>query len=256
MEVHHHAHTSRKKWTHYFWEFLMLFLAVFCGFLAEYQLEHYIERQRAKDFARSLHRDLVADTAVFNLNIERLKICTKKIDSLVNLLSNTEEAHKKVSSIYSLSVYAFITPISTPTESTLQQLLNSGSLRYLKNNLLVDSIKIYNSTIQFFKNFTASTSNFIADFRKNQSQIIEINPVIDCLEESDLLFDSIVKNISDTTFFINRQLLTRDPLRLKEYANWCALKKFYLINSSVSYKRLHLQATNVLHLLNKQYHLK
>jgi hypothetical protein len=29
------GHTSRKKWTHYFWEFLMLFLAVFCGFLAE-----------------------------------------------------------------------------------------------------------------------------------------------------------------------------------------------------------------------------
>ena len=25
MEVHHHAHTDRKKWTHYFWEFLMLF---------------------------------------------------------------------------------------------------------------------------------------------------------------------------------------------------------------------------------------
>jgi hypothetical protein len=43
MEVHHHAHSAsgethssdpdkhraRKKWTHYFWEFLMLFLAVF-----------------------------------------------------------------------------------------------------------------------------------------------------------------------------------------------------------------------------------
>ena len=36
MEVHQHTHTPRKKWTHYFWEFLMLFLAVFCGFLAEY----------------------------------------------------------------------------------------------------------------------------------------------------------------------------------------------------------------------------
>jgi len=42
MEVHQHAHTPRKKWTHYFWEFLMLFLAVFCGFLAEYKLEHTI----------------------------------------------------------------------------------------------------------------------------------------------------------------------------------------------------------------------
>ena len=36
MEVHAHTHTppasggtGRKKWTHYFWEFLMLFLAVF-----------------------------------------------------------------------------------------------------------------------------------------------------------------------------------------------------------------------------------
>ena len=35
MEVHAHTHTARKKWTHYFWEFLMLFFAVFCGFLAE-----------------------------------------------------------------------------------------------------------------------------------------------------------------------------------------------------------------------------
>jgi hypothetical protein len=37
MEVHHHAHHDhgKKNWKSYFWEFLMLFLAVFCGFLAE-----------------------------------------------------------------------------------------------------------------------------------------------------------------------------------------------------------------------------
>ena len=35
MEILARSHTPRKKWTHYFWEFLMLFLAVFCGFLAE-----------------------------------------------------------------------------------------------------------------------------------------------------------------------------------------------------------------------------
>ena len=50
MEVHAHTHTARKKWTHYFWEFLMLFLAVFCGFLAEYQLEHKIEKDREKEY--------------------------------------------------------------------------------------------------------------------------------------------------------------------------------------------------------------
>ena len=66
MEVHHHTHPehsgSRKKWTHYFWEFLMLFLAVFCGFLAEYQLEHKIEKDREKQYVRSLIDDFREDT--------------------------------------------------------------------------------------------------------------------------------------------------------------------------------------------------
>ncbi len=62
MEVHAHTHTARKKWTHYFWEFLMLFLAVFCGFLAENFREHKIEHKRARQFAISLVNDLSGDT--------------------------------------------------------------------------------------------------------------------------------------------------------------------------------------------------
>ena len=71
MEVHHHAHTSRKKWTHYFWEFLMLFLAVFYGFLAEYGLEHKIEKDREKQFIISLVNDIKADIAHLNTTIEK-----------------------------------------------------------------------------------------------------------------------------------------------------------------------------------------
>ena len=69
MEVHAHSHTARKKWTHYFWEFLMLFLAVFCGFLAEYQLEHKIEKDREKQYIHSLLKDLGADTAQLNARL-------------------------------------------------------------------------------------------------------------------------------------------------------------------------------------------
>ena len=55
MEVHHHTHAGhgKKTWKDYFWEFLMLFLAVFCGFLAEYQLEHVVEHQREKEYIHS-----------------------------------------------------------------------------------------------------------------------------------------------------------------------------------------------------------
>jgi hypothetical protein len=68
MEVHAHTHTERKKWTHYFWEFLMLFLAVFCGFLAENQREHMIEHQREKQYIGSFYEDLTADENDFAKN--------------------------------------------------------------------------------------------------------------------------------------------------------------------------------------------
>jgi predicted MPP superfamily phosphohydrolase len=66
MDVHHHSHTERKKWAHYFWEFLMLFLAVFCGFLAENQRRHMVEHQREKQYMGSLLSDLAADTTVLS----------------------------------------------------------------------------------------------------------------------------------------------------------------------------------------------
>jgi len=61
MEVHHHPHAEKKKWTHYFWDFLMLFLAVTLGFFVENQREHVVERERATQYAKALVRDLEKD---------------------------------------------------------------------------------------------------------------------------------------------------------------------------------------------------
>ncbi len=85
MEVHHHAHTARKKWTHYFWEFLMLFLAVFCGFLAENQREHYVEHLRAKDYATSLWNDLKEDTSEINGGIRQNSFMISTFDSCISI---------------------------------------------------------------------------------------------------------------------------------------------------------------------------
>ena len=89
MEVHAHTHNPRKKWTHYFWEFLMLFLAVFCGFLAEYQLEHKIEKERGKEYIRSFYDDLKVNLPVFSriidLNNEKM-IALKNMSSCYDTL--------------------------------------------------------------------------------------------------------------------------------------------------------------------------
>ena len=138
MEVHAHTHTARKKWTHYFWEFIMLFLAVFCGFLAEYQLEHKIERDREKEYAQALYAEFLEDSVAFtskiNARLEKEKDCDYlwsyiKDSSLTDLPKAFYPAYTTV--FYLINSYTF-----EPKDGILSQLKNSGSLRYFKSTAL------------------------------------------------------------------------------------------------------------------------
>ena len=55
METHaHHLHKSPGHgWKHYLFEFLMLFLAVFAGFLAENKREHIVEKTGLTSFCKA-----------------------------------------------------------------------------------------------------------------------------------------------------------------------------------------------------------
>ena len=100
MEVHAHTHTARKKWTHYFWEFLMLFLAVFCGFLAEYQLEHKIEKDREKQFIKSLVADLQDDEKILSTMTSSEQVGIASLDTLMDLLNSPSLAKQNGDQLY------------------------------------------------------------------------------------------------------------------------------------------------------------
>ena len=136
MEVHTHTHTPRKKWTHYFWEFLMLFLAVFCGFLAEYQLEHKIEKDRAKELAGSLYNDIKKDTSDLNTIITRFtspKI--NHIDSLLGMLKNNDRQNDTAFSVH--TAWLVLINNFTRNNGTYEQMKNSGSLRYFRQEFII-----------------------------------------------------------------------------------------------------------------------
>jgi hypothetical protein len=143
MEVHAHSHTPRKKWTHYIWEFFMLFLAVFCGMLAEYKLEHIIEHQREKQYIRSLIKDVELDLASLKSSYNNRKIQINYFDSLRSLLKDGYENHLN-------DLYFYARHIARPVsfqyhDRTIQQLKNSGNLRLIKNIDAAYSITIYDN---------------------------------------------------------------------------------------------------------------
>jgi len=142
MEVHAHTHTARKKWTHYFWEFLMLFLAVFCGFLAEYQLEHKIERDREKKFIQTYIEDLKVDTAAINRVLTFLPKKMEKMDSLMLLMSSGKIKGDENEVLYFGRILVRVL-VFRSNDRTITQLKNSGSLRLIRKEQAADSMMSY-----------------------------------------------------------------------------------------------------------------
>lgn len=89
MEVHHHPEVEKKGFKEYILEGLMIFLAVFMGFIAENIREKVTDHEREKQYMESLVKDLASDTASlkagFPLKDERLK----SIDSIFMFLKIT-----------------------------------------------------------------------------------------------------------------------------------------------------------------------
>jgi len=209
MEVHHHSHTSRKKWTHYFWEFLMLFLAVFCGFLAENQREHIVEHRREKDFMRSMVADLKKDTAAIIAGIIRLESQQKNSDSAILLyVVQKNPIPSQVAEIGRISDGGLRSTIVLFTDRTSSQLKNSGGMRLIRDKSVSDSITEYWNRIDQLKEIIDRTESYRLDTRKLGTRIFGGLP------------GAYAYRYLDSTLLIDRDpLLDNSSLLLGEYMN-------------------------------------
>ena len=147
MEVHHHSHTSRKKWTQYFWEFLMLFLAVFCGFLAEYQLEHKIERDREKVYMQNMLDDLKSDTAIYADYIARNAIVRNLVDTTMVLIKSPGR-RKHISKLaFSARMMTAKWKQIAMVKRTYEEMKSSGHLRLIRKKEVAGKVSSYYNSL-------------------------------------------------------------------------------------------------------------
>ena len=145
METHaHHLHKAPgKNFWHYFFEFFMLFLAVFCGFLVENYREHRVEKEKEEQFIKSLSFDLKDDVVSLGTLIMREKSGIASLDTLIDLLDNPQLAKKNGDQLYYVSrVGARSFPFANNSR-TFDQLKNSGSFRLIRNSEASDKIMAY-----------------------------------------------------------------------------------------------------------------
>ena len=214
MEVHAHTHPSsssgqRKKWTHYFWEFLMLFLAVFCGFLAEYQLEHKIEKERGKQYIQSVYEDLKEDTASLANTIATI---SGKIESLKTIASCHDAVLKNPEvNTCMLTLFRNSSRIYTfdLTDRTIRQLTNAGGFRLLRKQD-ADSIMKYERLYRLYKdNESTQLQNSIDNLRISYNLLVNFSANYatidtDSIEVKDSIPESIPLFITHDSGLINK----------------------------------------------------
>jgi len=262
MEVHAHTHTARKKWTHYFWEFFMLFLAVTLGFFVENQREHYIEKKRAKEYARLLADDLNFDIAELNRAGRVLNHITTAGDSLALLLSDNDVRKVPGGKLYYYEYWSGWRWSIISRDATLQQLKNSGALRYLGNTELIRKILGYEESIRVIYMLQNKYEPEKAENWKLVQKVFYQEYFNSLDKDPALTRDSTVKNFmpddAGLDSFLNKDypLYTYDKNILFELKNWA-------YNSSRNYRvivrdiiSMRTKAHEVIDALKEEYHFQ
>ena len=247
MEVHAHTHTERKKWIHYFWEFIMLFLAVFCGFIAENKREHYVEHKREIQFMRSYIEDLKIDNRTLSYQIPLFKEKITKIDTLVGCLKQATPATGSNRSYlffwHASWFYKFF-----PVDRTMQQLKNAGAMRLIRNEMAADSIISYDRETRFIQiHIETSLYKNGKDLQDMENKIYDFTGIAGW---------GLGKPRNSLSYPEDASLLTYEPALIREYIN-------LLINAQRDYSshinylsNLKAQGERLILLLQKEYHLK
>ena len=242
MEVHHHPdlHHKKKRFKEYFLEFLMIFLAVTLGFLAENLREHITEKERSHIFAKSLAEDFKADTATLHLAMTYTKEKIDHIDSLEYYL-HAPKSHVNDSLVYATVVYIISTFQFDNINGTYEQTKNSGSLRFF-DQALVNQMNAYDAAAGKLKLMEDWENKFLYEKVFDMTkQIFNYKVFDDFRKGGSIHHDMYMKNLNQQT--------------IDELINDGEIIKHLRERQQVQQQTLVKSATNILVSLEKDFHL-
>ncbi|HSU29253.1 MAG TPA: hypothetical protein VLJ68_12790 [Chitinophagaceae bacterium] len=227
---------------------MMLFLAVFCGFLAEYKLEHTIEHQRAKEYATNLYAELKKDTVRINELIKRQTLISEKLDSFCTLVKKTDRKIVTPGMLYSYARYATNVNYFSSQNATIEQLKNSGSLRIM-SSASAQKISEYDKKIrELEKEYGLSK----AEFQKIEDLHFRLFDVY----TMETLPSDTLPNARDSILALQSLYVLNDPAILNEYTGWIKFEAdIYIYQTKAYLTPIKQCAEELIGILKKEYHL-
>ena len=253
MEVHHHAHDPsaphhKKTWKSYFWEFLMLFLAVFCGYLAESYHTHSVNKDIEKRNMELVVDNLRDDVEKFNSNIRYHEEKVKILDTLISFRNATNADTLNSQSfgfLFSKSIY---NPVFTSNTAAIDQMKSSGSLRLVKSKEILESIFQY-----------LSVSNLLSTDRDrlDNSDDLWIENASAFLDLQYLASSRKLTFLNNVTPVAHQNSLAGNQQSIRQFFNRAIVRKSIL--EVLLLPRMYAQRKNaerLIDLLKREYHIQ
>lgn len=198
---------KKKNWKSYFKEFFMLFLAVFCGFLAENYRESLSTRKIEKEYILSLIEDLKTDTTNLSGYSSFRKEKSVLMDSLAGMMLS-ENRSLMGNEIYFLARQVFNEQAFFYSDGTIQQLKNAGNLRLLRKRNVVNTLLTYEKKVKELEEWDENDNRTKSTFREMGGKVFHSS-------ELNKTMNSDMRFVMPTS---NPQLITDDFAVINELA--------------------------------------
>ncbi|MBS1918113.1 MAG: hypothetical protein JST87_17720 [Bacteroidetes bacterium] len=190
MEVHHHPNVEKKNFKEYFFEFLMIFLAVTMGFFAENIREHFADKEKEHTYLESFVNDLSIDEQKLPLLIRAIN--AQQIhgaDTVFDLLNHASLNNPANNIYYFLQRIARQQGIKIyVTDRTIEQIKNAGEMRLISNKQVSDTLIDYYKQIDFIAYLQNTLLDMKAKLWNNSEPILRGNDFKKIFTETDAVF--------------------------------------------------------------------
>ena len=235
---------KKKNWKSYFKEFFMLFLAVFCGFLAENYRESLSAKNIEKEYILSLIEDLKTDTTNLSWYISFRKEKSVLMDSLAEMILS-ENRSLIGNQIYFLARQVFNEQAFFYSDGTIQQLKNAGNLRLLRKRNVVNALLTYEKKVKVLGEWDENDNKTKSTFREMGGKVFNSS-------ELNKTMDSNMRFVMPTS---NPQLITDDFKVINEVAFQIHYLSKMTKGNSLRAESLKSDAGRLLELIHSEYKL-
>ena len=247
MEIGKHPHhiTHKKKWGEYVLEFLMLFLAVFLGFLAENYRETLVNKEKEHHYLQNMVADLKSDTTDLNFAIYYQQLWYNHLDSALQIpIERLRDIPTQDTFFYHFfPYYSWMQPFIQNDNNITQ--LRAGGFNLIGSENTIDSINlVYN----FYKGVKFGVDFSIVcywDVVHKAQQLMNLPAPNATIEE--VVPKRILQN---TQIFIQY-----DNPAIQQLYSMMTNAKGTLLNTIVYEKQYKEKAERLLHYLQKEYPL-